>query len=44
LLDEFSNKPYISVSHNYYPVDDDEESKEGTPPLSDRSLSSSDEE
>lgn len=24
LLNEFSSKPYISMSHNVYPIDDDE--------------------
>jgi hypothetical protein len=42
MLNEFSSKPYISVSHNLYPIDDDDEKKLSvTPPLSDNSGSSS---
>ena len=42
-MDEFSNKPYLSLSHNVYPVDEKEESKDGTPPLSESQSSSEDE-
>lgn len=42
LLNEFSNKPYISMSHNVYPIDPSEEEVESvTPPLSDVSGTSS---